>query len=323
MQERFEAIAGALLRTVAFFDVMDYAPTWSELCAWVEWHGTEGFPAIGGCAFGAEQQAPPHAEELVQVRDTLVAEGKLAYAVGRVALAGRLEALATIALDRTGLFARKLRKARRVASWLARLSSVRFVGVVNTTSLAHARDASDIDFFVIVRDGSMWSTRAIGGGPYRLLGKLAGDAGKPDAICLSYFISDAALALDTHMLPEDDPYFRYWFLSLLPLYDDGIGRELWEANKGATALHPRAMPWFPSPDLRITAPRLRLPLLSFLEARMKKMQMSWFPQRIKERMNTDTAVLVSDQVLKFHVDDARLRYRDAYQERLRTLGLLM
>ncbi len=311
MNERNELVSQALLRTVAWFDTIDYAPTWSECASWIEWRASSGF----------EHLAAPTGEELVRARDELIGAGLLAYAVGRIGFPDRLAPLSALSFERTTLFARKLRKALRVAKRLARFSSVRFIALVNTSAIAHARDAADLDFFVIVRDGRLWTVRLFAAGPYRVLGKLASADSKPDAICLSYFITDADCSLADHMLPGDDPYFRYWFLSMLPLYDDGIGQSLWDANKQILAQHPRAERWVLSPECSIKRPLLRFPDTAIVESFAKRVQMSWFPQRITETMNTDRSVIVSDRVMKFHVDDARLRFREQYEARVVSLGI--
>jgi hypothetical protein len=308
---RFQEVCAALVRTVAYFDVIDYAPLWSELCSWVEWGGVSGF----------ERMAPPDAFELLSARDALARERRIECDFGRVAFPGRLAVLAALSMERTALFARKVRRARRVARRLARLPGVRFAALVNTTALEHARDRADLDFFVIVRHGRLWMSRLLCAAPYRLAGKLSSPGAKPDAICFSYFVTDADLNLGAHMLPGDDPYFRYWFLSLLPLYDDGASEELWNANIAITARHPRAMRWIAPPDFAVRRPLFRFPDARVFESAARRMQTAWFPARIRDRMNLDTTVMVSDRVLKFHVDDARERFRAAYDERLRALGL--
>lgn len=284
----------AMLRAVAFFDALDYAPTVAEVMAWAEGTGTR------------------------QIPQDMLEEGE-----GRIALRGRLQPLLALSHERTPLFPRKLRRAVAITKWLVRNPNVRFVALANTTALAHARHQSDLDFFIIVRHGSIWSTRLIAGAPYRLTHQLAGGPDeKPDAVCLSYFISDAGLNLSTHLLQDgDDPYFRYWFLALLPLYDDGVGQQLWDANERITVPHPHAEPWIPSPDIRVHRPILRIPGTRLGEAPARAFQTRWFPQPIRTQMNKDTSVLVSDIALKFHIDDARRRFRTAYHDRLHSLGL--
>ncbi|MFA5130112.1 MAG: hypothetical protein WC477_04305 [Patescibacteria group bacterium] len=308
--DRDRLIRDAIIRTVAFFDVIDYAPLWTECAQWIEWHGSSGF----------ESQALPRIDELIRVRDELESMGIVKTGEGRIALAKRYDALIAIVHERLAYMPRKLRRARRIAKWLARFRAVRFVSLVNTTPLGHARNGGDLDLFVIVRSGHIWTIRLLAGLPYRLLGKLASDKAAPDAVCLSYFITDDSLDLQSHTLKPDDPYFRYWFLSMLPLFDDGISSELWHQNECIRVLHPRAEQWLLSPDLAIT-PRSPSasegegpPFFSSLENVARRLQYSWFPKRIRERMNRDSSVIVTDHALKFHVDDRREEYRQKYKE---------
>jgi hypothetical protein len=296
-------IRQAILRMVAFFDTMDYAPSWTEVMAWGEF-GTSGGQAVGSSSMSDAKRS--------LVIDGLIEEGE-----DRLALPGRLRPLLVLIHERTALFPRKLRNARKVARWLARNPAVRFVALANTAALAHSRDEGDLDFFVIVRHGAIWSTRLVAGTPYRLLGRLAGRPKEhQDAVCLSYFISDQGLDLSSHLLPGDDPYFRYWFLALLPLFDDGVSRECWQANHTILNRHPNAERWMTSPEVATRHPVLTIPGMALLEPAARWFQMRWFPRSIRELMNVDSSVMVNDRVLKFHVDDGREAYRSAYQQRL-------
>jgi hypothetical protein len=356
MQGRDLLIQDALVRTAAFFDVLEYAPAWSECAAWVEWGGMREIGEFANLridelsdspnaialnatkcqTLNAPLDAPPSAKELVTACETLCGAGILEYGMGRVALAGRLARHLATFFDRMPLQARKLRRAHRVARFLAKIPGIRFVALANTTALGNARDGSDLDFFVIAQSGRLWTARLLSAGPYRLLGKLSGPGANADAVCLSYFVSDAHLDLSDHILSPDDPYFRYWFLSLLPLYDDGIGEAFWEANQSIVAKHPRAMRWEAfgiwhlafgdgghrvkrgqMPNAKCQTPISPSSFAIGFEKIARSLQRRWFPARIRERMNKDTSVVVSDDVLKFHIDDARLAFREAYEDRLR------
>ena len=58
-----------------------------------------------------------------------------------------------------------------------------------------------------------------------------------------------------------------------------------------------------------------------IEPLAKKLQMKWFPPGIRERMNMDTTVMVTDQALKFHVTDNRADYRSQYEVACRKRGV--
>ena len=289
-----------LLRTLAFHHVWAHAPTRAEWIATAEVHSA--------CSI----------EELDAAMEDLVRTKTVLYTLGRYAFD---EAIITSLRERELFYPRKIRVARRAARWLASLSSVRFVALCNTTALGHGDDASDLDFFVVTRAGSIMATRAVSALPYKLLHRRPDESGSErDAICLSYFISDAGLDLSAHMVPEDDPYFRYWFLSLLPLYDDGVSCDLWAANARITFRHPFAKPWVVPPDL-IVRPRFRIPIPPLTESLATRVQTAAFPPSIQDIMNRDTRVLVSPRVLKFHVNDRREHFRDQFLEFCRSRGI--
>jgi len=252
-------------------------------------------------------------EQVHRELKTLEQEGLLRLLRGRCVFAGN-EAFVEEQEHREGLFPRKIRKAQRVAKRLAHLDGVRFVALCNTTALAHARDEADLDFFVITRRGSLYQSRGWSTLLYKIIGKRPGARESDrDSVCLSFFIDDAALDLSSLMLSGDDPYFRYWYLSLLPLYDDGISSELWQANKAICRQHPLARPWRVNKGITVSRPALRLPTPSVFDGFAASLHPYLMSPRLKEAMNRDTCVVVNDHTLKFHVDDARADIRARYE----------
>jgi hypothetical protein len=240
---------------------------------------------------------------------------------GRVIFEGE-EAMVAEHEARRLFLPRKLHKARRVTRWLARLSGIRFVALCNTTALGHARDEGDLDFFIVTRSGSVWQSRLLATLPFKLFGgRPKPGASERDAICLSYFVDENALDLSSHMLEGEDPYFRHWFLSLLPLFDDGVSADLWKANYAILSRHPHAIMWIPNRDIAIESPVMRIPCFRWLERITKWIQHKTFGARIKQEMNKDTRVIVSDHILKFHVDDGRARFREAYHAICQKYGI--
>lgn len=299
------ALREGLLRTLCFHETWGHAPTR------VEW------------AMTLESKEPFQADEVSKVITELEQDGVVEQRYGRFVFPVAVGTSSLIEQNRDNELwaARKRRVACRVARWLNRLSAVRFVALCNTTALGHARDEADLDFFVITRAGTIMQTRGLAVLPFKLLGRRPGKGEERDAVCLSYFVSDTGLDLTSHMLSSDDPYFRYWFLSLLPLYDDGVSQELWNANRSITSRHPLAQPWIVPPDLRVSSPRVRLPFSFALERHAAALQQRFFPDSIRSLMNRDERVIVNDTTLKFHVDDGREAYRETYQELCRKRGL--
>ena len=300
-------VRAALQRTLTWYETLGYAPTRFELAQTISLLPPESLLDL-------------KVQYVLPVLSACLTAGTLVEKNARVFFTSSAEPLASELASRDLYQPRKRRRARWVARWLACVPGVRLVALANTTALGYARDEGDLDFLVVTRAGSLWMTRLLAGLPFRLLRLTPRDGYERDAICLSYFVADDALDLTSHQLAQDDPYFRYWFLSLLPLYDDGVSHQLWEANANIRSVHPLARPWIAPPDFRVRswrdgAPRLRRALLlvtGWFEPLARALQSRWFPKQIKERMNRDTTVMVSDQVLKFHVTDARAEYREKY-----------
>lgn len=316
-----DIIRDGLQRTLAAMTAIGHAPTMAE---WVanyesrmtndEWRSANDESRMTNGASNGRDIVEQTAKQLIQ-------DGTIRQSFGRIVFRDVDDAIVQRQRADELVIPRKLRVAKRVAKWLMRLGSVRFVALCNTTAFGHGRDESDLDFFVIVRRGTLALTRLAAVMPFKLLGQRPGDRVQRDAVCLSYFISDNALDLSSHMLEREDPYFRYWFLSLLPLADDGIGKELWNANTTITSRYPLAEQWMTSPALFVTTPMLRVPMLRALEPIARKIQSRAFPKAIRELMNRDTRVIVTEDVLKFHVEDRREEYRTRYETICREKGI--
>jgi hypothetical protein len=214
----------------------------------------------------------------------------------------------------------KLRRARRFAAFLRLLPSVRLVAACNSVALTGADDGGDIDLFVVVASRTVWVTRLLVVGILGAFGLRPTDTHHKDRFCMSFFASEDALDLSA-LTKGDDPYFRYWLSSLVPLYDaGGILDALFAANRTLLEALPGTVPVSPSRGMpgRI---RSLVPLswLRAAEARAKALQLPRLPQAIRERMNDGTDVVVNDGMLKFHTNDRRAAFAAAAAERLATL----
>ena len=310
-----EYVRGALIRTLAFNAAWGYAPTRLQLIA-----GLDVGPMVVSTL-----NIPDVWSELVQ----LIADGTVVEREAHLALAAYAEQIDQ-GREREFHFPRKLRRARWAAAYISRLPWVRAVCLCNTTALGQARDQGDLDFFVVAKAGTIWRTRFFAALPFKLFGARPHSSPHPsldvregarragelsDPVCLSFFVTDDALDLSRCMLSEDDPYFRHWFLSWLPLRDDGVLQDLWEQNPSIRQRHPLARQWTALDAEDWLKPQKSEPAgNSWLEGVLKRIQMRKFPQAIKDLANRDTRVVVTDQALKFHVDDKREAFRAGYQD---------
>ncbi|MEI7512731.1 MAG: hypothetical protein WCK01_04730 [Candidatus Uhrbacteria bacterium] len=264
---------------------------------------------------------PPTEAELGAVAGFLPVEAPLTVTRGRLTFVGREELVKEHEL-REALFPRKIRAARKAAKWLARLSGVRFVALCNTTALMHARDGGDLDFFVITRSGVLTQTRGWAALRFALTGRRpsAQDAER-DAVCLSFFVDDSHLDISPLMLSGDDPYFRLWFLSLLPLVDDGVSAEFWKVNARIREQHPYARPWIMHPSIHVKIPWMQIPSFKSLDPLAAAVQARTMSQVLREKMNKDTRVVITPHVHKFHADDGRERFREQAAQTCKQYGV--
>lgn len=288
----------AILRAQCFFAALAYPPTRFELVA----HAETSDPTL-------------MIEDAELAIDALVAESLLLFTKGRYVFQGS-EGLIAEHREREGLFPRKIRRAKQFALFLSRLSGVKAAYVCNTLALAHANEESDIDFFLVCKKGSVWQTRFIAT-LFLALMHWRVESAKADPICLTFFADEVALDLAPLAL-ENDVYLRHWFLSLLPLYDDGIGASLWLQNEKLRSTTLLATKWISLPGLKNQVKRLRLPAFVWLEKLTRRLSEWKFTADIRAQLNQGTAVMANDHVLKFHVDDRRQIYRDRYLELCKT-----
>ena len=296
-----------IIRTLAFHGAWGYAPTRLQLAMFYDAGlSKENFD--------------------VSELDRLIEEGVVVESEAHLALKPFADQIRQ-GREREFYFPRKLRRARQVAAYLGRLPWVRAVCLCNTTALGQARDEGDLDFFIIAKAGAIWRTRFFAALPFKLLGARpraelgAQGARQADPVCLSFFITDDSLDLSSFMLPDDDPYFRYWFLSLLPLSEDGVLNELWEQNQKIRERHPLAKRWMALDSEKLISKHKATSPSSWLEGKLKEIQEKQFPESIKQLANRDTRVVIGDQALKFHVDDRREEYRQKYFDTCKEYGV--
>ncbi len=301
-------VRAAVLRTLAYDAARSYAPTALQLALNLDF------------GQGGTQEKTDLSQAISAIQD-LVAEGRVTEKYGHLALPDYVDQIQE-GRDKEMYFPRKLRRAVRMVGFFRWLPWVRSVCLCNTMALGQSQDSGDLDFFVVARAGAIWRTRFFMALPLKMLGVRPGNIAAKDPACLSFFVSDEDLDMSRFMLENDDPYFRYWLLSLLPLHDDGVLTQLWEQNRHwIQKRHPFAKKWIAATcsylghtgyapvHAKGGKPNADLP---WLEKFLKKIQWRKFPKTILDLANKDTRVVVDDRTLKFHVDDKREVFREKY-----------
>lgn len=300
-----------IMRTLALNAALGYAPTRVQLLLGLDMK---------------DLSQPVDSKQVLFALDELKQQNLVVEFQGRLALFDFKEQIETGRLNEL-YFPRKLRRARRTAGYLSKLPWVRAVVLCNTTALGQARDGGDLDFLVIVKTGTIWRSRFFSALPFALLNArptvFDKQAEIKDPVCLSFFITDEKLDLRDLSLPDDDPYLRHWFLSLMPLVDDGVMRHFWDQNLMLRQRHPLAKPWIALSGHDYSAGgKLKYSRQnSWLEGFLKRLQWKRFPKVIRAMANQDSRVVINDRVLKFHVQDQRDKFRQDYRHICQKYGV--
>lgn len=303
-------LAHAVIQTLAYFDIFDLPLTAEELYRSL-WQYSA--PVSYADFLGALPRI-----EGVDAQD------------GWYMLSGRGDIVAARQLA-APLVEKKLLIARRAAKMMRWIPFLRAMFVCNTVASASASENSDIDVFIIVRQGRLWITRFLTTafmGAFRLRRTKTNVANK---ICLSFYITDAHLDLSDIAIDEPDIYLMYWLDQLVPVFDpDGLREELLAANQWAGTHLPHGFrPYNISGRYRVdTTPASRLFRRMFerlwrdaygdmLERRAKEFQKKKMAMNVESIQGLpDTRVVVDDTMLKFHEHDRRAYFRDAWHKRL-------
>lgn len=292
----------AIVRTVAYFHYFDYPVTVFEIWKWL----LEPDDTVSLADVMSELETSTLLQRRLQRHGAYYGLGNVAQQVAQ---------RHTRFLDAT----RKYRKAERTARFLGRLPWVRGIAVCNSLAWRHTTPESDIDLFIVAAAGRVWSARFLSTVPAMLLKQRPGES-LQDPVCLSFFVTPEALAFEQLKISSEDSYLAYWCRSLVPLVDHSGWQERFEAeNVWLGKVLPNAAPVKMAYRFRFR-PRLRLLWVPFSEKLFRALQVERFPTRIRELMNKDTRVIVSDDMLKFHENDRR---EDIAQSLQRTVKAIL
>jgi len=317
----------AVLETVVFFDLFDYPLTSFEI-----W---QNLPRI---KISFEQFAATLPEN-----QSLDKQNGFYFLKGREKIVAERQKNYREALQ-------KIKIARRFIKYLRLIPFVKGVALCNSLGYLNARKTDDIDLFVLVEPRKLWLTRGLAVLLAELLATRPSSGKTRNAICLSFFATETADLSSLRLQPQDlsscqsgreDPYFNWWLTRLLPLYDvGGVWQEFFTRNAWIYGQHPNFFLTRPAPRLIISPPHqnlwcggepipkmLRFILKSiffwlstdFMERMARVVQWRLMPVKMKALVNQDTRVVLNNEVLKFHVDDRRELYKQAWEKRLEGL----
>lgn len=286
----------SIFKTVAYFSLFDFPLTAFEVWKWL-----------------LQPSAVYRLEDVQLVLTTSDwIKNRLVFENGFFVLRGKEGTVATRHerfLDAT----RKFKRLRRVAWYLAFLPMVKSLTVCNTLAWMNTKAESDIDLFVGVKPGCLWTARAFAVLPFALLG-LRPKAGAIDPLCFSFFASTEVADLRPLRLNNHDVYLASWTRSLVPVADKGVFGDFVQKNDWVSGIFPNSFAVRPARSRRMKTWNAHPDLARWMEPLFRRLQQSRLPKELKDLANKDTRVIVRDDMLKFHPNDRRAEFQQSLKD---------
>lgn len=214
------------------------------------------------------------------------------------------------------------KKARSFLPVLQIVPFVKMVAVCNTLAFNNPTKESDIDLFIVAKKGRLFLARTFATILFGLMGvrrhgkKIAG------RFCLSFYVTEDALNLESIKQGQEDIYLPYWLLTLKPVYGHAVYDDLIRQNEWIKKYFPRTFEmesaWKGNVVLRgvgrfqekLYGKKLGDKLESWIAERQMKRH-----QRKLGALGAQASVVVSDTMLKFHNIDRRSEFAERFQKR--------
>lgn len=201
--------------------------------------------------------------------------------------------------------------------WLRMLPFVRMVGVGNTHAFGAADEESDIDLFIIAAKGHVWLVRFLTGIFLHILGVRRHGNKVEKRFCLSFYIDETVCTFDPIRI-EEDIYMDFWIATLVPIMGKDMYKKFIEANTSLSQifLHldvlDKNIRSHTSSMQRIGEWFFTTAVGAWIEQKIMQLQkgkMHYLPVTLQ----ATSSVVVTDHMLKFHNNDRRTMYRDAWK----------
>jgi len=301
-----EQLKEAIVKTVAYFDMFDFPLTAYEIWQYLNIK----------CEF----------EQVAKILDPSTIE--LSQQNGFYYLP-KWEGLVKERMKRYQASDRKLKLVKRIAGIFKYIPWLELIAVGNIMGEHNLRDEGDIDLFIITEAKRIWLSRFFCVAVIKFLGLRPSPNRQQNKICLSFFVSQENLDLDSLRInaednnSKDDVYFTYWLAGLIPVYErSDIYNKFILANNWFKGQLPNWQKNIPSQRRKIVKPISAFylevvdMLIGGLEEQFKNLQMKLLPAGLKNIMNSDSRVVINDKILKLHANDRREEYRQLYNSKI-------
>lgn len=307
-----ENLKKSILQTLAYFDIFDHPLTKEELFRYLYKSNLD--------------LKIDYVDFIEQLKNNL--QGMVEEKYGFYFLSGRVE-IVNVRQSKVKLIEEKMKIAVQGIKKIARVPFVKAVFVCNTLGYGVVDEDSDIDVFIIVRQGRLFIARALVT-MYLGLTRIRRTKKKiKNKICLSFYTADNNLDLE-NISVENDIYLVYWLGVLIPVYDsNNLHQKIIQSNSWVNKYLVNGLQNFSSSyHWRINNTKFTQLIKNFfekiwsnsygdmIESQAKGMQLAKMKMNFSSIQNEDnTRVVVSDEMLKFHENDRRQEYRDKWLDK--------
>jgi len=206
----------------------------------------------------------------------------------------------------------KIQKAVDKAKKIQLIPTVKMIGLTGGLSMMNSEKNDDIDFFIVTYSQTLWVTRFLMIIIIELTGQRRrfGDKNVNNKICLNMFVADDAMALP---VKERDYYGAHEVLQLIPIFCRGQTYRKFLIDNDWTA---KFFPRIYEKKLRIKCQYFKdcnffiINLFRRVNAVFKFIQLWYMNKHI-------TTEIISDNILRFHPNDARGWVMDKFRDNLR------
>lgn len=302
----------SIIKTLTYFDIFNTPLTREELRRWL-W-----------------EEKVSDLADFARRLDDLEKQNKINKKSGYYFLPGREEIINTH--QRTvPLVEEKMQIAVRGAKKIRWIPYVEAVFVCNTVAGGGVKKSSDIDVFIVIKNGRLWLSRLLTTITLSIFRLRRNKKHIANKVCLSFYATNDGLDFSKIKIADPDIYLVYWLENLIPVYDPH------DTLKKIRSKNQWAKKYLPNTDdtyqtlyrWAVTDSKLSKNIRYFfekawtggygdlLEAQAKKIQQTKMKINLSgANKENKLGVIINDNMLKFHESDRREQYQNEWLTRL-------
>jgi len=232
-------------------------------------------------------------------------------------------------MERQKIAAQRWKKVKKVLKFIQFIPFVKMVVVCNSLAIDNSKKDADIDLFIITRKKRIWLTRFMVTFVVWLIGEWRHKNRISGKICLSFYITEEFLNLNSLAIQPYDIYLANWIHWLRPIfyqgkiYEEFIFENQWVKDYllNFGKIGNTHYPEFKESKAATLIKRILEKILGGWVGNLKEAILKFFQKKKIARKTVPhdipTAVIVSDKVLKFHENDKREYFQEEFIKRLK------